>query len=106
MENLMDLLPMPGTAEAAAATRAASVRALPASAAEAPRPSVSDEVGQALPTGDEQAQLGTTVNVLAVASPAIVEHTESFAASVAQISGNSSFDLKVVATGKGELAYF
>lgn len=78
---------------------------LPASAAEAPRPSVSDEVGQALPTGDEQAQLGTTVNVLAVASPAIVEHTESFAASVAQISGNSSFDLKVVATGKGELAY-
>lgn len=78
---------------------------LSASAAEASRPSVSDEVGQARPTGCEQAQLGTTVNVLAVASPAIVEHTESFAASVAQIRGNDSFDLKVVATGKGELAY-
>lgn len=78
---------------------------LPASAAEAPEPSVSDEVDQAQPVGDGEAQLGTTVNVLAVASPAIVEQTEDFAASVAQIRGNSSFDLKVVATGQGELSY-
>lgn len=80
---------------------------LPASAAEDPyTPSVSDELDSATMTGENEAQVSTTVNVLTIPALAITGQTKNYAATIDQIAADpKKYDLEVSVTGRPPFTY-
>lgn len=80
---------------------------LPASAAEDPyAPSVSDELDNAMMTGENEAQVSTTVNVLTIPALAITGQTKNYAATADQIAADpEKYDLEVSVAGRPPFTY-
>lgn len=77
---------------------------LPASAAGKWDPSVSDESSE-LTQSNGIAEGSTTVSVLPLKTLDVKALTKNYVATIAEIKGNASFDLKVEAIGNGTLTY-